>query len=181
MLRVLLHPSAQPISGPEFRVYRFKPGGTPNGRPVAFASSEQPEHEARLAFDGTKRFWEAKAAASADEQYIGYDFGDRSARAVHELRIEWADSPGTPLGIRVEWSDDGPVWVAAGSFDIVPYTGVPAYRTDTFLLDPTAGSHRFWRVVATPNVAIASHRLAVGELYFSEKTKPNPVKMNRGI
>jgi hypothetical protein len=171
MIRVLLHPSAQPISGPEFRVYRFNPGGSPNGRSVAFASSEQPGHEARLAFDGTKNFWEAKAAASVDGEFIGYDFGDRSARAVRELRIEWVDSLGTPSVIRVEWSNDGRNWVAAGSFDIVPYTGIPAYRTDTFPLDPAAGSHRFWRVAARRNAM--SDRLPWPRFISGRKTRPN--------
>jgi Dolichyl-phosphate-mannose-protein mannosyltransferase/F5/8 type C domain len=161
----------QPLTGCEFRVYHLIPAGTPNGRPIAFASSERPGHKARQAFDGTAEFWEAApAAGSATEQYIGYDFGDHSPRVVREVRVEWAMPSATPRAIRVEGSDDGKAWTVAGRFEVPPSpAGAADSHTDVFRLELDK-AHRFWRLVADT----ANHRFAVAELYFTPDEQPRP-------
>jgi hypothetical protein len=167
----LLHPPAQPITGYEFRVYRLNPPGAPNGRPVPFASSEAPGHGARHAFDGGNDFWEASAVGDATEQYIGYDFGDRDARAVRQVRIEWVDAETVPPAIRVESSDDGTRWASAGGFAVTPIHPASPHRIDTFPLT-SSDAHRFWRVVGVRNGA--EGRFAMAKLYFSSDIKTKP-------
>jgi len=163
--KALWQPPDRPVTGAEFRVYRFNPPGTPNGRPVAFASSERPGHEARRAFDGSDTFWEAAPAAGTAGQFVGYDFGDRSRRAVAQVRVRWTKPSATPQVIRIEYSDDGGAWRAAGRFAVAPADADAADgRLDTFRLEP-AEAHRFWRLVADRNPA--DHRFAVAELYFT--------------
>jgi hypothetical protein len=164
------HPPQRPVTGPKFRVYRFNPAGTPNGRPTAVASSERPGHEARRAFDGTVEFWEAAAMGpAAAGQFIGFDFGDRGAKGVAQVRVQWTDASATPAAIRVEYSDDGDSWTAASRFEVAPYlAGAAGHRIDTFRLQHRA-PHRFWRIVA--DQIPEDFKFRISELYFDRTAK----------
>ncbi len=157
-------PSPVPVVGAAFRVYRFNPPGTPNGRPAAIASSAQPGREARYAFDGSPAFW---AAASVDQSaaYVGYDFGDHSARPVREVRVQWVGAAQTPDSVAVAYSDDGTDWTVAGSFPIAPLAA-GAKRVDALPL-PAGDPHRFWRLQAHCSAMAAD--FAVAELYFDRE------------
>jgi F5/8 type C domain len=171
MVHAIEWPPDWPLIGCDFRVYRFNPPGTPNGRPLAFASSENPGHKARDAFDGSTSFWEAAATGrGANGQYVGYDFGDRSARPVRQVRVQWTDAERTPEAIAVEYSDDGNAWVAVDRFLVVPL-GAASYRMDSFRFE-SGDAHRFWRIVA--QLVPPGHGFAVAELYFDRKPSTEP-------
>ena len=105
-------------------------------------------------------------------QFIGFDFGDRSAKAVAQVRVQWTDASATPAAIRVEYSDDGDAWGAANRFEVAPYLpGAADYRIDTFRLQPQA-PHRFWRIVADQTPGDSKFRIS--ELYFDRAAKADP-------
>lgn len=140
--------SSIPNNGVTLRLYKMNPPGEPNGRPVSIASSETKEYPARYAFDGTTPAWRASDLnKSFKGEYIGYDFGDHSARRVAGVEISWINYQFTLSTLRVEYSDDRSTWTLAGQFSIPHYAASdPPFRLDRFTFD-VGGAHRFWRVV----------------------------------
>lgn len=157
-----------PPVGPELRVYRLNPPGTPDGRPAGFASATAAGYLVAYAFDGTGNAWACGLPVAALTQcYIGFDFGRGGERQVNAVRVQWVYGAATPKTMRIEFSSDKENWTSAATVAVPDYpTGAPNFRVDTFNLAPH-GRHRYWRIVAA-EASSAQHGFALNEIAFQD-------------
>ena len=171
--------------GPTLKVFRIDPSAeilqtahaqqavraTPSR---AFASSTAPGYLPEYAFDKTGNAWAAEPSISQVGNFVGYDFGPDQAQAVSRIRIMWVYELATPSGIRIEYSDDGLLWKAAGEFAVKypkgPFRWWQKDESKWWVSEhklENAGAHRFWRVVASE--VEPGHAFALAEITLVEQ------------
>lgn len=140
-------------------VGRFNPISS---RPTAGSRSD-------YAFDGSGQTWRADGqGAGLNGAYIGVDYGPGRSVAVREVQVKWVAKSWLPGHLLVQSSDDGRVWMTAGTYapfapaEVGDAPGTKRWWANYDL--PPSGSHRFWRVAAADMAA--DHFFGLDELVF---------------
>ncbi len=136
-------------------------------RPISSASAAG--SRADYAFDGTGQSWRANGQGIAlNGAYVGVDYGSSRQVAVREVQVRWVAKSWLPGHLLVQSSDDGQMWVTAGTFaPVVPPEVGDAPGTKRWWVSydlAPSGSHRFWRVAAA-DMAV-DHYFGLDELVF---------------
>jgi hypothetical protein len=139
-IRLLADNRAEPLSGPELRIYRIRKG-------KAFGAGTAAGYNVANAFDHSTTAWACAYFGSAAKQCsIGYDFGAEDKTSVKAVEVQWVYGLSTPPAFNIEYSDDNVIWTSGARMDVREYPAdTPNFRIDSFSV-PDCGPHRYWRL-----------------------------------
>lgn len=156
--RILIHHSESltgGVSAAEIELRASQGGADQTGSGTPSASSEYSgTYAASKAFDNdSSTFW--SSASNDYEEWIKYDFGSGNDVNIEEIIITNRNDSyykESPSCFDLQYSDDDSIWTTYMRWRDVGWTQGQTQSfnsTNDFIIDGTAGSHRYWRIRTT--------------------------------
>lgn len=147
-------------------------GSDATGGGTALSGGDQSGFGPSRAFDNNNATdWESSQTGPSGQNgvaYVGYDFGSGVTKNITTATIKQGGASLSVSSVLVQYSDNGSAWTTAST-----WSGLPADTTVQSNTFSSAGSHRYWRLLANANVSGSGNAWVVYEVEFIEPGTTN--------